>query len=123
MAKNFVQESATLTLAAPDGGCVSGQPYQYGALNGVFLSSAAEGEEVAFVTEGVFELVKEDGLGLFIGEIVYLEDGEITDSGSGFGFGICVSNADSTDPTVRVKLYTPGPAGPEGPPGPPAPII
>jgi predicted RecA/RadA family phage recombinase len=121
MAKNFVQAGESLTIPAPEGGAVSGAPYQVGALCGVFLSTAEAGEPVAFLTEGVFELAKEEGLGLFLGDLCYLVDGEITDSGEGQSFGICVADSDATASTVKVKVSASGPAGPEGPAGPAGP--
>jgi predicted RecA/RadA family phage recombinase len=126
MAKNLVQTGESLTIPAPEGGAVSGAAYQVGFLSGVFLSSAEEGEPVAFLTEGVFELEKEAGLGIFLGELCYLEDGVVTNAVVGNALGVCVASADAAESTVKVKLSAPGPVGPvgpEGPEGPPAPII
>ncbi len=105
MAKNFVQEGDTLTVAAPVGGAVSGAPYQLGAINGVFLSTAAEGELVAFMTEGVFELEKEAALGIFAGEEVYLNAGIVTTTaGADPAFGVCIADADASALNCKVKL-------------------
>jgi predicted RecA/RadA family phage recombinase len=126
MAKNFVQAGESLTIPAPEGGAVSGAAFQIGFLTGVFLSNAAEGEPVAILTEGVFELEKEAGLGIFLGELCYLEDGVATTTVVGNAIGICVADADASEGTVKVKFSAPGPVGPvgpEGPEGPPAPII
>ena len=105
MAKNFVQEGDTLTIPAPTGGAVSGAPYQLGAINGVFLSTAAETEPVAFMTEGVFELAKEAALGIVAGEEVYLDAGVVTSTaGADPVFGVCVADADAADASCKVKL-------------------
>lgn len=105
MAKNFVQEGDTLTVAAPSGDAVSGAPYQLGALNGVFLSDALEGELVAFMTEGVFELAKEAALEIFAGEEVYLDAGVVTTTaGSEPVFGVCIADADASALNAKVKL-------------------
>lgn len=105
MAKNFVQEGDTLTIPAPVGGAVSGAPYQLGALNGVFLSTVAAAEPVAFMTEGVFELEKEAALGIFAGEEVYLDAGVVTSTaGADPVFGVCIADADAAALACKVKL-------------------
>jgi predicted RecA/RadA family phage recombinase len=104
MAKNFVQAGESLTIPAPVGGAVSGAAFQEGYLSGVFLSSAAEGEPVAILTEGVFELEKEAGLGIFIGELCYLDGGFVTSAATGNAIGFCVANADASDASVLVKF-------------------
>ena len=105
MAKNFVQEGDTLTVVAPMGGATSGAPFQLGAINGVFLSTVAAGEPVAFMTEGVFELAKEAALAIAAGEEVYLDAGVVTTTaGSDPIFGVCVAEALSSASVALVKV-------------------
>lgn len=105
MAKNFVQEGDTLTIPAPVGGAVSGAPYQLGAINGVFLSTVAAAEPVAFMTEGVFELAKEAALAINAGEEVYLDTGAVTTTpGVDPVFGVCIADAAGADANCKVKL-------------------
>jgi predicted RecA/RadA family phage recombinase len=118
MAKNFVQEGESLTIPAPLGGAVSGAAFQIGFLTGVFLSTASAGEPVAVLTEGVFELEKESGLDIFLGELCYLDAGAVTTTVVGNAIGICVADSDASEGTVKVKFSSPGPVGPEGPEGP-----
>lgn len=105
MAKNFVQEGDTLTIPAPVGGAVSGAPYQLGGLNGVFLSTVAAAEPVAFMAEGVFELEKEAALAIAAGDEVYLAAGLVTTTpGADPVFGVCIADAAGADVACKVKL-------------------
>lgn len=56
--KNYIQPGRTVTVAAPSGGVVSGQPVLIGSLFGVCATTQAETLDVEIDTEGVFELTK-----------------------------------------------------------------
>lgn len=56
--KNFIQKDDLIEVAAPTGGVTSGDGVIVGALFGVAVTTAAEGETVTLLTEGVFDLPK-----------------------------------------------------------------
>lgn len=70
--KNYVQPGNSLTVPAPSGGVVAGQPVAIGSLRGFAAASAAEGEDVAINRVGVFEVAKETGAAWAVGDKVYL---------------------------------------------------
>lgn len=75
MAKNYEQDGKVLTLTAPTGGVESGKAYAIGALVAVALVSAAEGEQFAAQTCGVWSLMADKDLTL--GAAVGLLEGKI----------------------------------------------
>lgn len=56
--KNFIQKDDLIEVAAPTGGVSSGDGVIVGALFGVAVCDADEGDTVTLLTEGVFELPK-----------------------------------------------------------------
>ena len=56
--KNYISEGDVLTMIAPSGGVVSGQPYLIGSAFGIAAAAAAQGEEFEMLTEGVFDVTK-----------------------------------------------------------------
>lgn len=56
--KTFIQNGASLTVAAPAGGVTSGGGVLVGALFGVAATTATEGEALSIATVGVFALPK-----------------------------------------------------------------
>jgi len=56
--KNYVQTSEVIEIAAPSGGCVSGELVIVGALAGIANTAADAGEPVALHTVGVYTLPK-----------------------------------------------------------------
>lgn len=56
--KTFIQNGASITVAAPAGGVTSGGGVIVGALFGVAATTAAEGEALTIATVGVYELPK-----------------------------------------------------------------
>lgn len=68
---NFIQEGKTLTIAAPSGGVTSGQLVVQGKIVGVAEATAAEGVDVALLTEGVFTLTKVTTDVITVGETLY----------------------------------------------------
>lgn len=71
--KNFICSGATLTMAAPAGGVVSGALVVLGSLFGIAAQSAPAGTDFDLVTEGVFSLPKKTGETPDIGAKVYWE--------------------------------------------------
>ena len=69
--KNFVQSGGILTAIAPAGGATSGEGVLLDHLFGVAAISAAEGEDVELVTEGVFDIAKEAGAAFAFGAAAY----------------------------------------------------
>jgi len=56
--KNFIQDGNVLTLVAPSGGVVSGQPYLVGSIVAVACVTAAETVEFEGALCGVYEFTK-----------------------------------------------------------------
>lgn len=99
MAKNYVQDGDALTLTAPAGGVVSGNPYTIGAIACVALVTAAAGEPFAAKATGVFNLPCASGL--TEGAAVSLLDGELVADGtaSSVPFGkLTAAEADGVAP-------------------------
>ena len=69
--KNYIQPGNTLTVPAPSGGVVSGQPVAIGSLRGFANHDAAEGEPVAIDRVGVFTVSKATGAAWAVGDKVY----------------------------------------------------
>lgn len=69
--KNYVQPGNSLTVPAPAGGVVAGQPVAIGSLRGIASTSALEGEDVAITRVGVFDVVKATGAAWAVGDKVY----------------------------------------------------
>lgn len=61
--RNFVQPGDTLDMVAPSGGVVSGAGVLIGAVFGVPVVSAAQGETFALQVTGVFDLTAATGAG------------------------------------------------------------
>ncbi|MDG9928262.1 MULTISPECIES: capsid cement protein [unclassified Pseudomonas] len=80
MAKNYVQDGDSLTLIAPAGGVVSGNPYVIGALAVVALVTAPAGQPFAARATGVFRLPC--AAGLAVGVKVSLKDGGLVADGT-----------------------------------------
>ena len=72
MAKNFIQPGKSITVPAPSGGAVSGRVVVAGALHGVAVFSAAEGEPVEISLEGVYELPKVSAQAWTVGAPIYV---------------------------------------------------
>lgn len=104
---NFIQPGDTLDLTAPAGGILSGQAALFGALFGVASVDALEGERLAVMVEGVFELPKATGAGFTEGQKLYWSDTNknLTGTASGntlVGHAVLVAAADATTATVRL---------------------
>ena len=105
--KNFVQSGRTVTVPAPNGGAMSGDPVLVGALFGVAAYSAAQGFDLEIQTEGVFNLPKAATITFGIGDKVYFDPvaENVTSVTSGTKLiGQALAVAGSTDTLARVRL-------------------
>jgi predicted RecA/RadA family phage recombinase len=112
--KNFVQEGKTITVTAP-ANVTSGQYVTVGAIRGVAAYSAASGEAVELVTEGVFTLPKVSADNILAGDVLYWSGTACTKTagtGSKPLVGVAVKAADSGVATVDAKLGVHGLTGP-----------
>lgn len=107
MARNFVQDGATLDVTAP-AAVAAGVGVLVGAnLFGIALNSAASGAPVRIRTEGVFDIAKAAGFTVSAGQRVFWVPGTSTVNVTATGqvcVGVAVAAAASGDLTVRVKL-------------------
>lgn len=107
--KIYVNSGAIATVTAPRD-IVSGELFRAGAMVGFAQADSAEGELVAIVTEGVFEVEVVSATDLELGDIVYIDttDTLVADSAAagaaraGVVYGPGVS--DGTSVTVNVKI-------------------
>jgi predicted RecA/RadA family phage recombinase len=107
MAKTFVQEGTTLTLAAPSPGVTSGQPIKVGSFFGVCNYNAATGLPVEVTVEGVWDIPKAATITFVQGALVYFDAtaGKVTSVTTGnFVIGAATEAAASGDATARVRL-------------------
>lgn len=80
MAKNLVQDGDSLTLIAPAGGVVSGNPYVIGALAVIALETVPAGKPFSACPSKVWRLPCAAGLG--VGVKVSLKDGGLVADGT-----------------------------------------
>ena len=105
--KNFVQSGRTVTVPAPAGGALSGDPVLVGSIFGVAAFTAAPGLDVEVQAEGVFDLPKAPAVTFVIGDRVYFDAAaeKVTSVSNGNHLiGSALGNAGSADPTARVRL-------------------
>lgn len=106
--KNFVQEGVSLDLVAPTGGVIAGMAYLIGSIIAVAATTAAEGEEFAGWTEGVFDLPTDTGAAWAVGDKVYLlADGSAftKTATANTKAGLAVAAKASGETTGRIKLF------------------
>lgn len=106
MAKNYIQEGDTLTLAAPYVR-ESGEGALIGSLFGVALDDVANGASGVFTTQGVFELAKAGAQAWTVGAKIYWDDTNkvcTTTATSNTLIGCAVAAAGSADATGIVRL-------------------
>jgi predicted RecA/RadA family phage recombinase len=105
--KNFIQHGRTLTVPAPTGGVVSGAVVIIGALVAIANADAAEGEDVALETAGVFELPKTSAQAWTVGAKIYWDatNAVATTTSSGNTLmGIAAAAAANPSATGLVKI-------------------
>jgi predicted RecA/RadA family phage recombinase len=104
--KNFVMAGTTVTLTAP-AAVTSGQGLLVGSIFGLASASAAIGEEVEAVTEGVFDIVKTAAQVFAQGAKVYWDNAakSVTSVTAGNSLiGVALVAALGADATARVRL-------------------
>ena len=105
--KIFVNSGDIATVAAP-ADIKSGDLFVAGALVGFAQADAAEGDLVAIVTEGVFQVEVASAEDIDVGDVIYLVDGELTATGDedatragvAYGYG----ESDGLSAIVNVKI-------------------
>ena len=104
--KNFVCDDDLVPVVAPAGGVTSGKPVLIGALFGVPVADAAEGEPFTLATEGVFDLGKDASVFAAGGKVSFDPTAKtLTAPGTGKApVGVALAAAASGAATVRVKL-------------------
>lgn len=113
--RNFIQPGNTMTLTAPTGGVEAGEAVKIGAIFGVAVSDAAEGEQFALEVEGIFELPKVSAQTWAEGDRVYWDGDEATNVATAGQF-IGLAAEDKLTSTVLGKVrLVPGAEMSEGP--------
>ncbi|AXS39232.1 DUF2190 family protein [Breoghania sp. L-A4] len=105
--KNFIQAGGTITATAPVGGATSGAGVLIDHLFGVAAITAAEGDDVELVTEGVFDIAKEAGASMTAGAPAYWDAAakQATPTATdNVRIGTAIVASGAGDPTARVKL-------------------
>lgn len=105
--KNFVQPGDTLTVDTPAGGALSGAGVLVGAIFGVAAYTSLAGAPLEIVTEGVFDLDKENGEAFAAGAKVYWNavEKKATSSAPGNAWiGVATHGVIGSTPTVRTRL-------------------
>lgn len=106
---NAHSDGNNITVPAPAGGAVSGQPFAYGVLLAIPVTDAAAGDPVAVAIEGAFTLPKASATEITGGAAVdWDNDGLVVASGGDVAaFGVAIAAAGAGETAVAVKL-TPG---------------
>lgn len=104
--KNYIQDGEVVTVAAPSGGVTSGDFVAVGSLTGVAQEDAAEGESVAIVRRGVFELGKTSAQAWTVGVKIYATSaGEMTTTATANTLvGVAAEAAANPSATGKVLL-------------------
>ena len=104
--KNYIQQGVNLTALAPYD-VVSGAGVKIGDLFGIAAGAADSGDDVDFVTEGVFALLKVTANTFAVGAKVYWDDSAKNATSTASGntlIGAAVAIAANGDTTVAVRL-------------------
>lgn len=104
--KNYIQAGVNLTAPAPYD-VVSGAGLKIGDLFGVAAGDADSGDDVDFVTEGVFAIAKVSANTFAIGAKVYWDNSAKNATSTSSGntlIGAAVAAAADGDATVAVRL-------------------
>ena len=107
--RTFIQKGEAITIAAPSGGVSSGDPVLIESLFGIASTDAAEGNDIAIATVGVFTLSKVSTDAFTVGAVAYFDAGTglVTtddDTGNNPAIGHAVGSAGNPSSTVRVRL-------------------
>ncbi len=101
--KNFVQPGKQITIPAPEA-ITSGQVVTLGGLVGIAAGSAAVGETVDVVLEGVFSVPKVSANVFSVGATVYVNSGGLATSTVGITLGHAIEVAVNGAAAVKVRL-------------------
>jgi predicted RecA/RadA family phage recombinase len=102
--RNFVQAGDTVNVLAPYN-VTSGNGVRIGALFGVAVTDAVQGESVPIKTTGVFDLPKNTNDAFSVGENVFWDpDNRLCTTGGTLNIGVAVEGAAPGAATVRVRL-------------------
>ncbi|MGH6865738.1 MAG: DUF2190 family protein [Methyloceanibacter sp.] len=105
--RNFVQPGDVITLIAPDGGVLSGQPFLVGNIFAIATTDATEGTTVEGALVGCFELSKASG-DISAGDRLFWDDtAKVIKNESAAGLypvGVAIVAAAADTPTVRARL-------------------
>lgn len=104
--KNFVQLGDVITVPAP-APVTSGELVVVGSLIGVAQKAAANGEDVALLTEGVISYAKVSALAIAIGDKLYYDAANdvVNKTASGNTLvGVAVAVSANPSPTAKFKL-------------------
>lgn len=108
--KNYVSKGDILSVVAPSGGVVSGAPFILNNLFLIPLATAAAGELVACLAEGVATVAKLSTDDMAVGEVVNWNDTnkEVQEATSDLdGVGHVVEAAGNGITEVKIKLHQP----------------
>lgn len=105
--KNYIQKGDAITVAAPTGGVTSGSLTIVGALAGVAVADAAEGDAVTLATVGVYSLPKRLSASFASGAVVSwsVPDAWADVAGSGkYPIGVAIEDAGNGTTEVITRL-------------------
>ena len=109
MAKNYIQDGDTLSLA-PGADVASGTGHLFGAaLFGIALTDAKNGVASSFAVEGVFSIAKTSALAIAVGDRVFWDAANAVVNKTSTAqqqVGIAVAAAANPSSTVLVKLVS-----------------
>lgn len=102
--KIYVQGGSVITITAPRD-LESGELVAVGALVGYTQTAAAEGDQVAIVTDGVYAVSVASATNIEVGAIIYLDDQALTTVAEDtVRIGIAVTDGASDGATVQVNV-------------------
>lgn len=108
MSTNQIESGDNITMIAPSGGVVAGNPYLIGSLFGIALQTAAQGENFILQTEGVFSITKLTSDDVSAGAILYWDNTSnkrlTTTSTSNYKVGAATSAAGTSATKVDCRL-------------------
>ncbi|OJH54276.1 hypothetical protein ATN81_13975 [Agrobacterium pusense] len=104
--KNFVQPGDVITVPAP-AAVTSGKLVVIGSLVGAAQKSAAIGEDVPLLTEGVISYAKVSALAIAVGDKLYYDAANDVVSKTASGntlVGVAVAASANPSPSAKLKL-------------------
>lgn len=107
--RNYLQPGKVVSLTAPVGGVVAGQPYQIGQLLVIAQASVAATLKFEGMTTGVFSVTKPGSQAWAEGAIVYWDDAArkfttVAEGNLRVGCAVEAVGSGSTEETGKVRL-------------------